>query len=111
MAATPAGAPGLSRPPYGVLSTAALISSHRLGLTPVLWSSWGRERVPGSTAETVHDTLSGGLAGGATVLLHDSGAMSPPRSWQGAPRALPNLLYECDRPGLRGGPLRAHGSR
>jgi len=103
--------PWLFRPPYGVLSTAALISAHRLGMTPVLWSSWGREWVPGSTAETVQDTLSGGLVGGATVLLHDSDAASPPGSWTAALGALPMLLDECDLRGLRVGPLGEHGSR
>jgi peptidoglycan/xylan/chitin deacetylase (PgdA/CDA1 family) len=110
IAATTGLDPWLFRPPYGVLSTAALISAGRLGLTPVLWSSWGREWVPGSTAETVHDTLSGGLAGGATVLLHDSDATSTPGSWQAALGALPKLLDECDRRGLRVGPLGEHGS-
>jgi peptidoglycan/xylan/chitin deacetylase (PgdA/CDA1 family) len=96
--------PWLFRPPYGVLSTA-----YRLGLTPVLWTSWGREWVPGSTAETVHDTLSRGLVGGATVLLHDSDAASPPGSWKAALGALPKLLDECDRRGLRVGLLGEHG--
>jgi peptidoglycan/xylan/chitin deacetylase (PgdA/CDA1 family) len=109
IAATTGVDPWLFRPPYGVLSTAALISARRLGLTPVLWGCWGRVWVAGSTAETVHDTLSGGLAGGATVLLHDSAATSPPGSWQAALGALPKLLDECDRRGLRVGPLGEHG--
>jgi peptidoglycan-N-acetylglucosamine deacetylase len=110
IAATTGVNPWLFRPPYGVLSTAALISARRLGLTPVLWSAWGREWVPGSTAETVRDTLSVGLAGGATVLLHDSDATSPPGSWKAALGALPKLLDECERRGLQVGPLREHGS-
>jgi peptidoglycan/xylan/chitin deacetylase (PgdA/CDA1 family) len=110
IAATTGVDPWLFRPPYGVLSTAALVAAHRLGLTPVLWTSWGREWVPGSTAETVHDTLSRGLAGGATVLLHDSDATSPPGSWKAALDALPKLLDECERRGLRVGPLGEHGS-
>jgi len=109
IAATTGVNPWLFRPPYGVLSTPALISAHRLGLTPVLWTSWGREWAPGSTAETVHDTLSGGLAGGATVLLHDSDVTSPRGSWRAALGALPKLLDECDQRGLRVGPLSEHG--
>jgi peptidoglycan-N-acetylglucosamine deacetylase len=109
IAATTGVNPWLFRPPYGVLSTAALISARRLGLTPVLWTSWGQEWAPGSTTETVHDTLSGGLAGGATVLLHDSDATSPPGSWKAALGALPKLLDECGRRGLRVGPLGEHG--
>lgn len=103
--------PWLFRPPYGVLSTAALIAAKRLGLTPVLWSSWGREWVPGATPESVHAALAHGLTGGATVLLHDSDCTSPPESWRAALAALPRLLDDCDRRGLRVGPLGEHGSR
>jgi peptidoglycan/xylan/chitin deacetylase (PgdA/CDA1 family) len=101
--------PWLFRPPYGVLSTAALISARRLGLTPVLWSAWGREWAPGSTPASVHATLSGGLDGGATVLLHDSDCTSPSGSWRAALGALPRLLDECERRNLRVGPLGEHG--
>jgi peptidoglycan-N-acetylglucosamine deacetylase len=111
IAATTGVDPWLFRPPYGVLSTAALISAHRLGLTPVLWTVWGREWVPGSTAETVYETLSRDLSGGATVLLHDSDATSQPGSWRAALGALPKLLDQCDRRGLRVGPLGEHGEQ
>ncbi|HUZ55708.1 MAG TPA: polysaccharide deacetylase family protein [Streptosporangiaceae bacterium] len=101
--------PWLFRPPYGVLSTAALIAARRLGLTPVLWNCWGREWTPGSTPESVYATLTGDLAGGATVLLHDSDCTSPALSWQAALGALRLLLDECGRRGLRAGPLGEHG--
>ena len=101
--------PWLYRPPYGVLSTAGLVAARRLDLTPVLWSTWGKEWTPGSTPASVHATLSGGLAGGSTVLLHDSDCTSPPGSWRSALGALPLLLDECERRGLRVGPLGEHG--
>ena len=101
--------PWLFRPPYGVLSTAALVSARRLGLTPVLWSAWGREWTAGSTPASVHATLSSGLRGGATVLLHDSDCTSPPGSWRAALGALPLLLDECASRGLQVGPLGEHG--
>jgi len=103
--------PWLFRPPYGVLSTAALIAAKRLSLTPVLWSDWGREWAPGASAGSVHATLADGLIGGATVLLHDSDCTSPPGSWRAALGALPRLLDDCERRGLRVGPLGEHGSR
>jgi peptidoglycan-N-acetylglucosamine deacetylase len=102
--------PRLFRPPYGVLSTAALVSARRLGLTPVLWSAWGREWAPGATPESVHATLSAGLSAGVTVLLHDSDCTSPPGSWRAALKALPRLLDDCEQRGLRVGPLGEHGS-
>ncbi len=107
--ATAGVTPWLFRPPYGVLSTAALVSARRLELTPVLWSAWGKEWTPGSTAASVHATLTAGLGGGETVLLHDSDCMSPPGSWRAGLGALALLLDECERRGLRVGPLGEHG--
>ncbi len=101
--------PRLFRPPYGVLSSGALLAARRLGLTPVLWSCWGREWRPGATPASVLDTLLSDLAGGVTVLLHDSDCTSPAGSWQAGLGALPSLLDECARRGLRAGPLSEHG--
>jgi len=101
--------PRLFRPPYGVLSTGALLAARRLGLTPVLWSSWGREWTPGASPESVYQTLLTGLRGGATVLLHDSDCTAPDGSWRNALGALPMLLDECDRRYLSVGPLGDHG--
>src|SRR6266513_3420754 len=38
--------PRFFRPPYGVLSSGAVIAARNLGLTPVLWSCWGKEWAP-----------------------------------------------------------------
>ena len=101
--------PTLFRPPYGVLSGAALLTARELGLTPVLWGSWGREWASGASPQSVLQTLISGLNGGVTVLLHDSGCTSPPGAWQAGLAAVPGLLDECDRRGLRVGPLSEHG--
>src|SRR5207244_1243956 len=45
--------PRFFRPPYGVLSSGAVLAARRLELTPVLWSSWGREWTPGATPDPV----------------------------------------------------------
>ncbi len=100
--------PRLYRPPYGVLSAGALIAARRLGLRPILWSSWGREWAPGATPESVQATLASTLGGGGTVLLHDSEATAPPGTARAALGALPWLLDECTRRGLRVGPLADH---
>jgi peptidoglycan-N-acetylglucosamine deacetylase len=101
--------PRYFRPPYGVLSGPALLITRELGLTPVLWGAWGREWTPGATADSVFSTLARDLAGGVTVLLHDSGCMSPPGSWQAGLGALPLLLADCESRGLRVGPVGEHG--
>ena len=108
IAAAAGAVPRLYRPPYGVLSAGALIAARRLGLRPILWSSWGREWVPGATPGTVQATLASTLHGGATVLLHDSEAVAPAGTAAAALGALPWLLDECGRRGLRAGPLAGH---
>src|SRR5262249_5569553 len=84
--------PRFYRPPYGVLSAGALAAAPALRLTPVLWSSWGREWVPGATPDSVYDTVRAGLAGGGCVLLHDSDCTSPVGASAAALGALPRLL-------------------
>ena len=101
--------PHLYRPPYGVLSAGALAAARRLGLTPVLWTCWGREWTAGATPRSVFMTLARHLAGGATVLLHDSDCTSPPGSAAAALGALPLLLEECAIRRLVAGPVAEHG--
>jgi peptidoglycan/xylan/chitin deacetylase (PgdA/CDA1 family) len=101
--------PRLFRPPYGVLSGAALAACRSLRLAPVLWTSWGREWVPGATPESVYATAAGGLRGGGTLLLHDSDCTAPAGSARAALGALPRLLDHCAEHGLTVGPLRDHG--
>jgi peptidoglycan-N-acetylglucosamine deacetylase len=103
--------PRLFRPPYGVLSTAALVTARRLDLTPVLWTAWGREWAAGASPDSVYATLTAGLEGGGTVLLHDSDCTSPAGSWRAALGALPMLLEDCAAQGLRVGPVGEHQAR
>jgi peptidoglycan/xylan/chitin deacetylase (PgdA/CDA1 family) len=108
IAAVTGALPRLYRPPYGVLSAGALIAARRLELRPILWSSWGREWAPGATPGSVQATLASTLDGGATVLLHDSEAAAPAGTAAAALGALPWLLDECGRRGLRTGPIAGH---
>jgi peptidoglycan/xylan/chitin deacetylase (PgdA/CDA1 family) len=103
--------PTLFRPPYGVLTGPALLTVRELGLTPVLWGSWGREWAPGASPASVLQTLLSGLDGGVTVLLHDSGCTSPPGAWQAGLAAVTPLLAECERRGLQVGPVAEHRLR
>ena len=109
VAAATGAQPRFYRPPYGVLSAGALAAARRLGLTPVLWTCWGREWTPGATPRSVWATLGGNLTGGATVLLHDSDCTSPPGSAAAALGALPLLLEECAVRTLVAGPVAEHG--
>jgi peptidoglycan/xylan/chitin deacetylase (PgdA/CDA1 family) len=100
--------PTYFRPPHGVFTTPALLAARSLGLTPVRWTCWGKDWTPSATPSSVLDTLQPGLAGGATVLLHDSDDEQAPQPWRSTLAALPGLLDECARRGLAVGPLRDH---
>ncbi len=101
--------PAMFRPPYGVLTASAILAARGLGLSPVLWSCWGREWTAAATPRTVFTTLAADLRGGATVLLHDSDCTSPAGSARAALGALPLLLDECAKRELKVGPLGEHG--
>jgi peptidoglycan/xylan/chitin deacetylase (PgdA/CDA1 family) len=99
------------RPPYGVLTTAGIVSARRADLAPVLWGSWGRDWRRSATASTVTADVTAGFRPGTTVLLHDSSCTAAPGSWRSALDALPDLVHRWREEGLTVGPLRDHGIR
>jgi peptidoglycan-N-acetylglucosamine deacetylase len=101
--------PRFVRPPHGILSSAVLVAARRLDLTPVLWTTWGKDWTAAATPLSVLDTLAQTMRDGATVLLHDSDHTSAPGAWRSALGALPELAARCHDAGLRLGPLAEHG--
>ena len=97
------------RAPYGVFTGPALLAAARLGLEPVLWTCWGRDWSRRATSASVASTVLRGLAGGGTILLHDSDVAAPPGSWRATLGALPRILEHCRATGLTVGPLADHG--
>jgi peptidoglycan-N-acetylglucosamine deacetylase len=97
------------RPPYGALSTSTLIAAKRAHLTPVLWTTWGRDWRVEATPGSIVDDISSTLVPGATVLLHDSDCTSAPGSWKATLAALPLLAELWLAAGLLVGPLSDHG--
>lgn len=96
------------RPPYGITTPACVAVSHDLGMSPVLWTAWGRDWERRATPERVLRTLGRTLAPGGTVLLHDTDRTSAPGSWRTTLAATERLLQESDVPL---GPLGEHGLR
>jgi peptidoglycan/xylan/chitin deacetylase (PgdA/CDA1 family) len=97
------------RPPYGVLTTPALLAADRLRLTPILWTAWGRDWTPTASRESVLATVEHGLRPGGTVLLHDSDCTSADGSSRATMAAVPGLVDRVRARGLRIGPLSEHG--
>jgi peptidoglycan-N-acetylglucosamine deacetylase len=94
------------RPPYGVLTGAALLGAARLGLRPVLWTAWGRDWLATATPASILADLDAGRLDGGTLLLHDHAASG---SWRATLAALAPLADLLAARGLAAGPLADHG--
>lgn len=94
-------APLLYRPPYGVLSAAALATARRAGWETVLWARWGRDWRARATAASIAAEATEGLRGGEIVLLHDADYYSTAGSWRATVEALPRILAAIGEAGLR----------
>jgi peptidoglycan/xylan/chitin deacetylase (PgdA/CDA1 family) len=97
------------RPPYGVLGGEAALACRVLGLTPVLWTAWGREWERAATPATIVATIQRTLRPGGTILLHDTDLHAPHGDWRRTLAATERLLTGPLRTADLG-PLRDHGS-
>jgi peptidoglycan/xylan/chitin deacetylase (PgdA/CDA1 family) len=95
------------RPPYGVLSGGTLWAARDLGLTPVLWTAWGKDWLAGPPTQVVAEVMRT-LRDGGTVLLHDSDCTSRPGSWRSTVAALPLLAAQLQARGLEVRTLAGH---
>jgi peptidoglycan/xylan/chitin deacetylase (PgdA/CDA1 family) len=95
----------LYRPPYGVFSSGALALVRDRGLTPLLWSAWGRDWERRATPQSIVRRVSLDLAPGAVVLLHDSDAYSSEGSWRRTAAALPSVIAAIEDRGLSAEPV------
>jgi len=85
-------APTSYRPPYGVLSAAALAHARRRGWRTLLWSAWGRDWERRATADSIAELVTRGLRAGSVLLLHDADHYSAAESWRATAAALPRVL-------------------
>jgi len=101
IAETTGQAPSVYRPPYGIFSPAGLAISRRRGWEPMLWSQWGKDWRKFTRPETIARRVTTGVAPGDVLLLHDADHYSAKNSWRRTVEALPLILGELDRRGLR----------
>ena len=94
------------RPPYGIFSAATLRAVRRRGWRPVLWSRWGRDWTRRATPRSIARRAGSGVRAGDILLLHDADYYSAPGSWVRTAAALPLILAELEKRGLRSIPLR-----
>ena len=94
------------RPPYGVLTAEAVLACRGLGLTPVLWTAWGRDWERSATPDRIVSTVLRTLRPGGTILLHDTD-LHGRGDWRHALEATARLLTG-PLAGSDVGPLRDH---
>jgi peptidoglycan/xylan/chitin deacetylase (PgdA/CDA1 family) len=80
------------RPPYGVFSLASLELVRLRGLSPILWSRWGRDWEERQSYDTIARLAGAGLVAGDVVLLHDADHYSSDGSWRKTAAALPAIV-------------------
>jgi peptidoglycan-N-acetylglucosamine deacetylase len=93
--------PSRYRPPYGIFSPLALAEARARGWTPLLWSAWGRDWEARATPAAIAGRATRAVGAGDVVLLHDADHYSAAGSWQRTAAALPRILDELGRRGLR----------
>lgn len=89
------------RPPYGIFSAATLRAVRRRRWRPVLWSLWGRDWTRRATPESIARRSTARVRPGDIVLLHDADYYSARGSWMRTAAALPLILAELERRGLK----------
>ena len=87
----------LHRPPYGVYSPSGLRAARQMGMTPLLWSRWGKDWRKFTTPERIARRATRALVGGDVILLHDADFYSSVNSHQRTIRALSMVISELDR--------------
>ena len=92
--------PRLYRPPYGVLSAAALRVAREHRWRTLMWSHWGRDWERRATPASIVELLTDGAGERSVLLLHDADDYSAPGSWARTAQALPRVLERMAERGL-----------
>jgi peptidoglycan/xylan/chitin deacetylase (PgdA/CDA1 family) len=87
-------APVYHRPPYGVYSPAGLRLARSAGLTPLLWSRWGKDWRRFTTPARIARRVVSGLTPGDVILLHDADFYSAKDSHRRTAKALELIVGE-----------------
>ena len=87
----------LHRPPYGIYSPAGLRAVAEMGLSPLLWSRWGKDWRKFTTPQRIARRATRAMLGGDVILLHDADFYSSRHSHRRTVRALESVIAELQR--------------
>ena len=89
--------PACHRPPYGIYSQAGLRAARGAGMSPLLWSRWGRDWRRLTTPRRIAVRATRAVIGGDVILLHDADFYSSRNSHRRTVAALELVLAELAR--------------
>lgn len=84
--------PRFHRPPYGIYSPGGLRAAREAGLSPLLWSRWGKDWRRHTTPEQIARRALRAIGPGEVILLHDADFYSAPGSHRRTAAALQLVL-------------------
>jgi peptidoglycan/xylan/chitin deacetylase (PgdA/CDA1 family) len=90
-------APAWHRPPFGIYSPAGLRVVRQAGLSPLLWSRWGKDWRKFTTPVRIARRATRSVIGGDVILLHDADFYSARNSHLHTVAALELVLAELKR--------------
>jgi peptidoglycan/xylan/chitin deacetylase (PgdA/CDA1 family) len=93
------------RPPYGILTMAALAYARNAGWEVFLWRRTGKDWDARATPDSIAARIVRRLAPGDVILLHDADHYSAADSWRRTAGALGLLLRKFEQRGLVTAPL------
>jgi peptidoglycan/xylan/chitin deacetylase (PgdA/CDA1 family) len=82
----------LHRPPYGIYSPRGLDGARAAGLSPLLWSRWGKDWRRLTTPQRITRRTVAGISPGDVILLHDADFYSASGSHRHTAQALPGII-------------------
>jgi peptidoglycan/xylan/chitin deacetylase (PgdA/CDA1 family) len=85
------------RPPYGIYSPAGLRAARAAGLSPLLWSRWGRDWRKFTTPRRIARRATRSVIAGDVILLHDADFYSSRDSHRRTVAALALIIAELNR--------------
>lgn len=86
--------PLFHRPPYGIYSAAGLTAARSAGLSPILWSRWGKDWRKFTTPERIARRATRRIAPADVILLHDADFYSARNSHERTAKALELIIAE-----------------
>src|ERR1700733_15203079 len=88
------------RPPYGIYSPAGLRAARTAGLSPLLWSRWGKDWRKFTTPARIARRATRQISRGDVILLHDADFYSSRNSYRRTVVALPAIIAALKARGL-----------